>query len=85
MNDDEPFRDSCSCGHLSLAQWLYHLGDVDIHGRGSCISLVVICCSMAISVTGAGFSAKSDEAFRYACENGYLQCLYDDIRERYSC
>jgi hypothetical protein len=47
--------------------------------------VVVICCSMATSVTGAGFSAKSDEAFRYACENGYLQWLYDDIRERYSC
>jgi hypothetical protein len=32
-DNDQLFRNACSNGYLSVAQWLYGLGGVDIHAE----------------------------------------------------
>jgi hypothetical protein len=54
LKENEAFRTSCANAHLVITQWLYSLGNVNIHDSNE----------YAYMVLDVNIPAESDEAFR---------------------
>ena len=65
------FRLACSKGHLQTAQWLYSLGNVDIHAeneyafRFACSNGHLEVAQWLYSLGGVNIHAEDDQAFRF--------------------
>jgi hypothetical protein len=46
---DDAFQQACSCGHISIAQWLYRLDDIDIHSRDDLTFRLACCCDLSVA------------------------------------
>ena len=66
-------------GHLNVAQWLYSIGNIDIHindeevFRRVCKIGYLIMAKWLYSLGGINIYAKNDCAFRWAVDNGHAQ------------
>jgi hypothetical protein len=77
---DLVFPSACIYGHLSVAQWLYGLGGVDIHVdnerafRGACAEghLAV---AQWLYTLGADIHTWNDYALRFACHSCHCGLL----------
>ena len=86
MERDDLFQQLCRFEHLSVAQWLYNQGEVDIHDEND-MAFKVACQGGRLSLAqwlhslgGIDIHAFDDCTFRWACEEGHMsvaQRLYD--------
>ena len=79
------FGYNCLNGHLTVAKWLYVLGDIDIHAnneyafRFSCMHGHLTVVKWLYSLGDVDIHADNEEAFRWSCYYGHLpiaQWLY---------
>jgi hypothetical protein len=79
------FMGLCTKGHLSLAQWLYSFGDINIHAwmetgfRMACYNGHLSMAQWLYNLGDINIHPCEDFAFRGACKNGHLalaQWLY---------
>jgi hypothetical protein len=77
---DKDFRWACINRHLSIAKWLYSLGDVDIHTdvcygidsfRWACEKGNQDIAKWLYSLGGVDIHAENDYAFRWTCRYGH--------------
>jgi hypothetical protein len=79
VNKNDIFSYLCCGGHLSVAQWLYGLGGVNIHAideeafRRACSEGHLLLAQWLLSLGDVNIQAKNNEAFRLACRGGHLQ------------
>jgi uncharacterized protein len=80
------FQQLCEQGQLSVAQWLYSSGDIDIHAeddnafRGACRAGQLQIAQWLYNLGNIDIHASDEEAFRLACIHGHLsiaQWLYN--------
>ena len=76
---DKLFRWLCVNGNLQVCQWLYSLGNVDIHELDD-YAFLLACenghlqlCQWLYSLGNIDIHRDRDQAFRWACQNGNLQ------------
>lgn len=76
--NEDPFRLACRNGHLVMAQWIYSLGDVDIHVmndypfRRACGNGHYDIALWLYSLGNVEIGAQDQDALRSACANGHL-------------
>jgi hypothetical protein len=77
--NQDKFISACYYGHLEVAQWLYSLGDVNIHILNedtflmSCYYGHLEVAQWLYSLGGVNIHSKNEAAFRYTCCNGHLE------------
>jgi hypothetical protein len=71
------FHESCSYGHISVAQWLYGLGNVNIHARND-IAFQIVCLNGHLSIAQWLYNLSdidihvNDFVFKMSCYHVYL-------------
>jgi hypothetical protein len=75
---DDIFIGICSNGHLSVAQWLYSLGDIDIHSekdeafRLACAFGHLSIAQWLYQLDRLNIHIRDDQAFQSVCMNNHL-------------
>ena len=73
------FRLACGKGHLEVAEWVYSLGDVDIHALGdyafrwACGNGHLKVAKWVYSLGDVNIYTYGDYAFWWACKSGHLE------------
>ena len=84
-NAKKGFIWNCENGHINVAQWLYSLGDINIHAnnehafRGSCMNGHINVAQWLWSLGSINIHTYDEDAFRCSCNNGHInvaQWLY---------
>jgi len=76
--NDSAFRESCTHGHLDIAQWLYTLGNINVHQQDdhnfhwSCAYGKLNVAKWLYSLENVDIHAYNDFAFRCNCVSGHL-------------
>ena len=77
------FVSLCCYGHLSVAQWLYRLVEINIHCLQFGEAFVAACYNCHLSIAHCLVSLgniRQDLAFRRACMNGQLSMIQMGIQ-----